>query len=171
MGLRRQVLAILREVIDFDAYVWLLTDPVTTVGAAPLADVPCLPELPALIKAKYATPVNRWTALRHPAGPVGRLAVAVDGDLARSLVWREVMSRYAVGDVASVVFADQFGCWGFLDLWRSARTRTVQRRQRGLPRQCRRPADDRAAWVPGPDVRGGGRGEAAQPGARRADAR
>ncbi len=120
MGLRRQVLAILREVIDFDAYVWLLTDPVTTVGAAPLADVPCLPELPALIKAKYATPVNRWTALRHPAGPVGRLAVAVDGDLARSLVWREVMSRYAVGDVASVVFADQFGCWGFLDLWRSA---------------------------------------------------
>ena len=49
--LRLQVLAVLREVIDFDAYVWLLTDPVTTVGAAPLADVPCLPELPALIKA------------------------------------------------------------------------------------------------------------------------
>ena len=120
MDLRRQVLAILREVIDFDAYVWLLTDPVTTVGAAPLADVPCLPELPALIKAKYATPVNRWTALRHPAAPVGRLYDAVDGDLARSLVWREVMSRYAVGDVASVVFADQFGCWGFLDLWRTA---------------------------------------------------
>ena len=120
MNLRRQVLAILREVIDFDAYVWLLTDPVTTVGAAPLADVPCLPELPALIKAKYATPVNRWTALRHPAAPVGRLYDAVDGDLARSLVWREVMSRYAVGDVASVVFADQFGCWGFLDLWRTA---------------------------------------------------
>jgi DNA-binding NarL/FixJ family response regulator len=119
MNLRRQVLAILREVIDFDAYVWLLTDPVTTVGAAPLADVPCMPELPALIKAKYATPVNRWTALRHPAAPVGRLSDAVDGDLARSLVWREVMSRYSVGDVASVVFADQFGCWGFLDLWRT----------------------------------------------------
>jgi DNA-binding CsgD family transcriptional regulator len=39
--LRRQVLAVLREVIDFGAYVWLLTDPVTTVGAAPLAEVPC----------------------------------------------------------------------------------------------------------------------------------
>ena len=38
--LRRQVLAVLREVIDFDAYVWLLTDPVTAVGAAPLAEVP-----------------------------------------------------------------------------------------------------------------------------------
>src|SRR5260370_5300788 len=67
--LRLQVLAVLREVIDFDAYVWLLTDPVTTVGAAPLAHVPCLPELPALIKAKYATPVNRWTVLQLHKSP------------------------------------------------------------------------------------------------------
>jgi DNA-binding NarL/FixJ family response regulator len=28
------------------------------------------------------------------------------------------MSRYGIADVASVVFADQYGCWGFLDLWR-----------------------------------------------------
>jgi len=31
------------------------------------------------------------------------------------------MSRYGIGDVASVVFADQHGCWGFLDLWRGER--------------------------------------------------
>jgi DNA-binding NarL/FixJ family response regulator len=116
--LRRQVLEVLREVIDYDAYVWLLTDPVTTVGAAPLAAAPCLPELPALIKAKYATPVNRWTALRNQNSPAARLHDAVGGDLARSLAWRDVMSRYRIGDVASAVFADQFGCWGFLDLWR-----------------------------------------------------
>jgi hypothetical protein len=116
--LRRQVLAVLREVIDFDAYVWLLTDPVTAVGAAPLAEVPCITELPALIKAKYATPVNRWTALQLQACPVGLLNDAVGGDLSRSHVWREVMSRYGIGDVASAVFADQYGCWGFLDLWR-----------------------------------------------------
>ncbi len=118
MSLRRQVLDILREVIDFDAYVWLLTDPVTAVGSAPLADVPCLPELPALIKAKYATPVNRWTALQQHPSATGRLHDATGGDLSRSLVWREVMSRYGIGDVASAVFADQFGCWAFLDLWR-----------------------------------------------------
>ncbi len=118
--LRRQVLGVLREVVDFGAYVWLLTDPVTAVGAAPLAEVPCITELPALIKAKYATPVNRWTALRSGAGPAGLLTEAVEGDLARSHVWREVMSRYGVGDVASAVFADQYGCWGFLDLWRDA---------------------------------------------------
>jgi DNA-binding CsgD family transcriptional regulator len=116
--LRRQVLAVLREVIDFDAYVWLLTDPVTAVGTAPLAEVPCITELPALIKAKYATPVNRWTALQRQASPAGLLHHAIGGDLSRSRVWREVMSRYRIGDVASVVFADQYGCWGFLDLWR-----------------------------------------------------
>ena len=117
--LRLQVLAVLREVIDFDAYVWLLTDPVTTVGVAPVADVPCLPELPALIKAKYATPVNRWTVLQLQKSPAGTLSDAVGGELDRSLMWRDVLCRYGIGDVASTVFADQFGCWGFLDLWRN----------------------------------------------------
>ena len=116
--LRWRVLAVLGEVIGFDAYVWLLTDPVTAVGAAPLADVPCMTELPALIMAKYATPLNRWTALQGQVPPAGLLSVAAAGDLARSRVWREVISRYGIGDVASVVFSDQYGCWGFLDLWR-----------------------------------------------------
>ena len=116
--LRRRVLAVLGDVIGFDAYAWLLTDPVTSVGTAPLAEVPCLAELPALIKAKYATTVNRWTALLGQASPAGLLTEAAGGDLARSRVWREVMSRYGIGDVASAVFADQYGCWGFLDLWR-----------------------------------------------------
>src|SRR5260370_29451137 len=92
--LRRQALEVLRDVIDFGAYAWLLTDPVTAVGTAPLAEVPCATELPALIKAKYATPVNRWTALRLRASPAGLLNDATGGDLTRSRVWREVMSRY-----------------------------------------------------------------------------
>src|ERR1035437_2527872 len=82
-----------------DAYVWLLTDPATAVGAAPFADVPCLPELPALIKAKYATAVNRWPDLQQRTSPTALLDEVVDGDLARSRVWREVMSRYGVRDV------------------------------------------------------------------------
>jgi len=116
--LRRRVLTVLRDVVVFDAYVWLLTDPVTAVGAAPLADVPCIAELPALIKAKYGTSVNRWTTLRQQASPVALLHSTVHGDLGRCRLWRDVLSRYAIGDVASAVFADQFGCWGFLDLWR-----------------------------------------------------
>ena len=35
-------------------------------------------------------------------------------------MWREILSRYDIGDVASVVFANRCGVWGFLDLWRTA---------------------------------------------------
>lgn len=117
--LRLEVLAVLRRVIGFDAYVWLVTDPETSVGCAPLADVPCLPELPRLIRLKYLTAVNRWTSM---ITPVASLHQATGGDLARSLMWREMLSRYQIGDVATSVHRDRFGCWAFLDLWRSQGT-------------------------------------------------
>jgi DNA-binding CsgD family transcriptional regulator len=114
--LRLEALATIRRVVGFDAYVWLITDPETSVGSSPLADVPCLPELPQLIRLKYLTTVNRWTSLER--GAVS-LATATGGDLAQSLLWRELLGRYQVSDVASLVYRDQFGCWGFLDLWRT----------------------------------------------------
>ena len=114
--LRLRLLDELRLAVGFQAYAWLLTDPQTSVGSSPLADVPCLPELPRLIELKYRTGVNRWTSLGSE--PVARLHEATGGDLSRSLLWRELLSRYGITDVASVVFRDQFGCWGFLDLWR-----------------------------------------------------
>jgi DNA-binding NarL/FixJ family response regulator len=112
--LRLRLLDEIRRWVPFDAYAWLLTDPETSVGSSPLADVPCLPELPRLIRLKYGTEVNRWTSL--PA--VGLLQEATGGEPARSLLWRELLQAYDVVDVASVVFRDAFGCWGFLDLWR-----------------------------------------------------
>jgi DNA-binding CsgD family transcriptional regulator len=117
-------LALLEEVgrhVGFDAYAWLLTDPETAVGSDPLADVPCLPELPRLIRLKYSTTTNRWTNM---TSPVGLLHAVTDGHLDRSLLWREMLSGYDVGDVASVAFRDRFGCWGFLDLWRTGRHTT-----------------------------------------------
>ena len=118
-ALRLRLLDELRRTVAFDAHAWLLTDPETEVGCAPIADVPCLPDLPRLIGLKYRTAVNRWTSL---VGPVGRLADATGGDLGQSLAWRELLSGHGVSDVASVVFRDRFGCWGFLDLWRSGPT-------------------------------------------------
>jgi DNA-binding CsgD family transcriptional regulator len=115
--LRAQVLDEIATVVGFDAYAWPLTDPQTAVGSAPLADVPCLPELPQLIRLKYLTPVNRWTTMLD--SPVASLRAATGGDLSRSLLWRDLLSRYDIGDVASMVFRDRFGCWGFLDLWRA----------------------------------------------------
>ena len=115
-ALRAALLDEIRRAVPFDAHAWLLTDPETCVGSDPLAEVPCLPELPRLIRLKYATETNRWTTL---GSPVGRLGAATGGHLDRSLLWRELLSDYAVTDVASVVFEDRFGCWGFLDLWRT----------------------------------------------------
>ena len=106
--------------VGFDAYAWLLTDPETTVGSAPLADVPSLEDLPRLIRLKYLTSVNRWTT---SGLAVRLLSVATGGDLSRSLVWRDLLRDYQVSDVASLVFRDRFGCWGFLDMWRSGSAR------------------------------------------------
>ncbi len=116
-ALRLQVLEAIRPAVPFDAHAWLLTDPETSVGAAPLANCPCLHELPRLIRLKYLTRVNRWTSLHEP--PVGLLHQTTGGDLSRSRVWRELLAGYDVVDVASVAFRDRFGCWAFLDLWRS----------------------------------------------------
>jgi len=112
-ALRLELLGELRRIVPFTWYAWLLTDPQTAVGCAPLADVPSLPELPALIRLKYQTTVNRWTDLTAPVALLGDAR-----DRRRSLVWREMQSRFGVADVASVVFRDQHGIWSFLDLWR-----------------------------------------------------
>lgn len=114
--LRAAVLNEIRRVVEFDAYAWLLTDPQTRVGSAPLAHIPDLAELPRLVRLKYGTTVNRWTTL--PANTCVTLAEITGGDLALSWLWRDLLRGHGVTDVASMVFADRFGCWGFLDLWR-----------------------------------------------------
>ena len=112
--LRLDLLGKLRRVVGFDAYAFLLTDPETAVGSSPLADVPMslLGALPRLIRAKYLTAANRWTAL--DPGQVARLSAVGDGDPLRAL-----LCQHGVTDVVSLVFRDRFGCWGFLDLWRA----------------------------------------------------
>jgi len=116
VGLRLAVLDEIRRVVEFDSFAWLLTDPETEVGSAPLADVPCLSELPRLIRLKYLTAINRWTGMEKP---VALLGASTRGHLDHSLVWREILSRFGVIDVASLVFRCRYGCWSFLDWWRS----------------------------------------------------
>jgi DNA-binding CsgD family transcriptional regulator len=118
--LRVRVLEVIRGVVEFGAYVWLLTDPETTVGSAPLADIPCLPELARTIRLKYLTDVNRWTTLGAGDVSAGTLQMSTGGDPGQSPLWSGVLSRYRVVDVASAVFGNPFGLWGFLDLWRTS---------------------------------------------------
>jgi DNA-binding CsgD family transcriptional regulator len=107
----------LRAVVPFDAYAWVLTDPETGVGSSPLAEVPSLADLPSIIKSKYLTEVNRWT---DEDASVTSLVATTGGDRRRSRLWAELLDGYGIDDVASVGFRDDFGVWGFLDLWRAA---------------------------------------------------
>lgn len=106
--LRRAVLEHLRRSVPFDAFAWLLTDPDTTVGTAPLAEVPCMDRLPDLVALLY-TSAERWSA-NAPGTPYR--PVAPGSQLAHFL------SVYGEYDVLSIAFADRFGWWAFLDLWR-----------------------------------------------------
>ena len=45
-ALRAALLAVIRKRVPCDAYVWVLTDPETCVGAAPLAETPSLATCP-----------------------------------------------------------------------------------------------------------------------------
>jgi len=117
-ALRVGVLDALRAVAPYDAFAWLLTDPETTVGAAPFAQVPCLDRLPELIRLRYLDDLNRWS--RSNAST----AVAWAGRPAGPDEWRAFLTDYGVVDIASVAFADRFGCWGFLDLWRTGQANT-----------------------------------------------
>ena len=121
LALRIALVSELRRSVPFDAFAWLLTDPETEVGAAPLADVPWpwLSDLPMQIKLKYLTSVNRWT---HMETPVALLRETTSDHREHSLVWRDLLAAHDVGDTASVVFRDQYGCWAFLELWRSGPT-------------------------------------------------
>ena len=113
---RAEVLDRLRRSVGFDSFAWVLTDPVTTVGVDPFAQLPDLRELPTVVRLKYLTDLNRWTSLTDASSLGDR------GEESR--LWREVQRPHGVADVASVVFKDRFGCWGFLDLW-SSRTFTA----------------------------------------------
>lgn len=112
--LRARVLEALRREVGADWYVWVLTDPGTTVGASPLAAIPDLRTLPDTIRARYLSRPHRWTAL-----PDAR-AVRASASPAGADPWREVLRALGVADVLSVVLRDRHGCWAFLDLWRSS---------------------------------------------------
>jgi DNA-binding CsgD family transcriptional regulator len=115
-ALRAEILDVIARFVSFDAYAFLLTDPATTVGCSPVAEVPDVSTLPDLIRLKYLTSVNRWTGL--PTAGCATLLQATGGRPEQSLLWREHLAGLGILDVLSMVFEDRFGWWGFLDLWR-----------------------------------------------------
>ena len=140
------------------AHVWALNDPETEVATAPFAIVPdrVMAHLPAVVRHRYLTTLNRWDAMEVPVDSLHR---ATDGDLSKSLLHREVLGPNGIGDVASLVFRDRFGCWAFLDLWREAGDRPFTETElavlaedvpaiTGALRRCQARSFDQPATVP-----------------------
>ena len=145
--LRARVIERLRYSIDFDWYVWVLTDPQTCVGSSPLAEVPEPASLPALIRAKYLTRTHRWTSLRR--GQVVTLAPVLARLAAEP--WDDVRREHGVTDVLSLALRDAYGCWAFLDLWRTGGR--FRREDVDLLTALSGAADPRAAAVGRRDLR------------------
>jgi DNA-binding CsgD family transcriptional regulator len=118
-SLRIELLADIRRRVPFGFHVWALNDPETEVAISPLAAVPddLMAQLPGIILRRYLTTVNRWDLMERRSDSLYR---ATGGEPAQSVLHRDILGRYGIGDVASAVFRDAFGCWGFLDLWRTA---------------------------------------------------
>ncbi len=107
VSLRSRVLRALKQTVRFDYHAFLLTDPETGVGCSPVARVPdeLMPSLPEVIRLRY-------------------LSAATGGSQ-----WREFLARHGIADVATVVFSDRHGTWGWLDLWRAGDPFTAAERQ------------------------------------------
>ncbi len=114
--LRRHLLDVIRRAVPHDFYAFVLTDPQTTVGTSPLAEVPDLGDLPRVIRLKYLTRPGRWTTLDQSGCTT--LLAATGGVLSRSDQWADALRRHGVTDVLVAVLRDRHGTWGFLDLWR-----------------------------------------------------
>ncbi|KRA38045.1 MULTISPECIES: helix-turn-helix transcriptional regulator [unclassified Nocardioides] len=93
--LRQRLLEAVASSIPYDAHVFALTDPVTGVGSSPHATVPpeAMAQLREVIRQRYLDP---------------------DPD-----EWRGWLRRFEVTDVVRVSFADRYGAWGWLELWRT----------------------------------------------------
>jgi DNA-binding CsgD family transcriptional regulator len=93
-ALRTAQLDLIAARVGFDAHVFAMTDPSTGIVTSPHAIVPMVAQsdLPALIRRRYA------------AGG--------------AMKWRTVLAEFGVNDAVSVTFDDQWGRWGFLELWR-----------------------------------------------------
>jgi|GEM_PF-3261920 len=116
VDLQRRIIGQLRTLIPFDWYGWVTTDPATTVGALSLGELPEGVDLAESTRLRYLTPVTRWTAI--PQGEARRLMASTGDHPEASAQWRDLLSRFHVRDQLSIVFADNRGTWGFLELFR-----------------------------------------------------
>ena len=117
-GFRWEAIAILRRVIGFDGWCWLLADPGAKLPTRDLGE-----------NLMAGQSIRRFSR-RHPeawavpwqrsARPVAVTSAMTSGDLARDPVWRETFGPAGVGDYLSAPLMADGTCWAQLHLHRDS---------------------------------------------------
>jgi DNA-binding CsgD family transcriptional regulator len=118
-AVRYEAVAALKRVLGFDRWAWPLADPETLITLGGIADHNYGPTIPRLLELEYGS--EDFAGMRSVAqrrSPVASLTVETGADLARSRRWDEVLRPAGIGDEAVVACRDDFGCWGWLKVYR-----------------------------------------------------
>lgn len=117
-GFRWEAAAILRRVIGFDGWCWLLADPGARLPTRDLGENMIAGQSVRRFSRRYP---EAWSVpWRRSARPVAVTSAVTGGDLARDPAWRETFGPAGVGDYLSVPLMADGMCWAQLHLHRDS---------------------------------------------------
>jgi DNA-binding CsgD family transcriptional regulator len=117
-GFRWEAAAILRRVIGFDGWCWLLADPGARLPTRDLGENVVVGQF---IRRFSRSHPEAWAVpWERSAQPVAVTSVVTRGDLAKDPAWRETFGPAGVGDYMSAPLLADGTCWAQLHLHRDS---------------------------------------------------
>lgn len=115
---RWEAAAIVRRVIGFDGWCWLLADPGARLPTRDLGENVLAGQSVRGFSRRHA---EAWAVpWQRSARPVAVTSAVTGGDLARDAAWRETLGPAGVGDYLSVPLMADGTCWAQLHLHRDS---------------------------------------------------
>ena len=117
-GFRWEAAAILRRVIGFDGWCWVLADPGARLPTRALGENVVVDQFIRRFSRRHS---EAWAVpWERPAQPVTVTSAVTGGDLARDPAWRETFGPAGVGDCMSAPLMADGTCWAQLHLHRDS---------------------------------------------------
>lgn len=118
--LRRQVMDEIRRVVPTDAFCFTTADPATHMITGNVGEGLPPEAAPRFFELEYShDDFNKFADLARRPDRVADLAVATDGELSRSVRWRELFHPLGLDDDLRAALVADDTCWGFIALHRA----------------------------------------------------